>query len=133
MRSPIRAPLIEVFMDKQYLLREINCLIESKRLWEEMGEHIYALGGEIWDTKYVEAYYFHEELVFHLIEDFLGKKLIEKIGELAEIEFFGDCIADLSQKRTIHFNIPDEPEAPGYESIYISNANELLEYYISHY
>lgn len=121
MRSPIRAPLIEGFMDKNFLLNEINKLIEAKRLWGEMNEHIFALGGELWETKYAEAYNFHEELVFKLIILYRGYKEYDDF----EFEAFQDCIYDLSHGHTTSVKIIIDEE-PGYEIRYISNAEELL-------
>lgn len=107
-------------MDKKFLINEIHSLIESKQLWEEMGEHIFALGGDIFATKYVEAYNYHESLVFKLIQKYRG---YEEVGD--EFEFFTDSIYDLSQKRNIKFVEEDPGEEP--KTYIISNAEELLD------
>ena len=108
-------------MDKKYLISEINKLIESKQLWGEMADHLVAFGGDLFETKYVEAYFYHEELVFNLIKELRG---YEEFDEY-EFEFFSDAIWDLSKKQLVSF--PEETdEEPGYKVIYISNAEELL-------
>lgn len=113
-------------MDKQFLINEINRLVEANRLWNEMGDHIFALGGELWETKYAEAYYFHEELIFNLIMKYRG------YGPFNDGEFdaFQDTIYDLSRNNITKIKVIIDEE-PGYEIIYISNAEELLNSFLS--
>ena len=108
-------------MDKQFLIDAINRLVEANRLWNEMGDHIFALGGELWETKYTEAYHFHEELVFDLILQYRGH------GPFGDGEFdaFQDTIYDLSRNNTTKIKVIIDEE-PGYKIMYISNAEELL-------
>lgn len=108
-------------MDKQFLINAINGLVEANRLWNEMGDHIFALGGELWETKYTEAYYFHEELVFDLILKYRGHGPFDN----NEFDAFRDTISDLSRNTTTKIKVITDEE-PGYEIIYISNAEELL-------
>lgn len=108
-------------MDKQFLIDAINCLVESKRLWSEMDDHIFALGGELWETKYAEAYYFHEELVFNLILKYRGHGPFDD----GEFDAFQDTIYDLSRNHTTKIKVIIDEE-PGYKIMYISNAEELL-------
>jgi hypothetical protein len=91
-----------------------------------MSDHIFALGGELWETKYSKAYYFHEALVFNLIT------LYREYKEYDEFEFddFQETIFDLSEGNTVKIHIITDEE-PGYEIRYISNAEELLEYHLN--
>ena len=113
-------------MDKQFLINEINSLIYTNQLWSEMDDHIFALGGELWETKYAEAYYLYEELVFNLIIQYRGYPSFDD----AEFDAFQDTIANLSRNQvtTIHVSIDEEP---GYQVVYISNAAELLESHLN--
>lgn len=126
MRSPNRAPLMRIFMDRQFLIDEINKLIYAHQLWEEMSDHIFALGGELWETKYSEAYYFHEALVFNLITLYRGYKEYDEF----EFDAFQDTIFDLSKGDTVTIHIITDEE-PGYEIRCISNAEELLESHLN--
>ena len=113
-------------MDKQFLINEINHLIYANQLWSEMNHHIFALGGELWETKYADAYQLYEELVFNLIIQYRGYPPFDD----AEFDAFQDTIADLSRNQvtTIHVRIDEEP---GYQIEYISNAAELLESHLN--
>ena len=75
------------------VLTELNRLIEGHKLWSEMGEHIFALGGEIWETKYAEAYNFHEELVYNLI---VKERGFTSLSDEEDFDLFREAIYDLS-------------------------------------
>lgn len=57
-------------MEKEFVISSLMGLIEARRYWEELSDHIDNLGGDLWETKYVEAYNFHEELVYDLIKKY---------------------------------------------------------------
>ncbi len=111
-------------MDKQFLIDAINRLIEANRLWTKMGDHIFALGGELWETKYAEAYYSYEELIFNLIVKYRGYDPFDD----GEFDAFQDTIYDLSRNNTAKIKVMID-EDPGYEITSISNAEELLNFF----
>lgn len=81
-------------MDKDFILGQIHRLIEARQLWEEMSNHIYALGGELWETKYAEAYYYHECLVYDLILEYRGYPSLSDY----EFEDFQESIFNFARK-----------------------------------
>ena len=78
-------------------LSELSCLIETRKLWEEMSDHIFALGGELWETKYAEAYNFHEELVYKLI---VAERGYESSSDNLDFDCFQEAIYDLVRGNT---------------------------------
>lgn len=89
-------------MEKEFVISSLINLIEARRYWEELSDHIDNLGGDFWETKYVEAYYLHEELVYDLIKEHRG---ISEIDE-EEFEIFQDAVFYLSKNK--EFKLFDE-------------------------
>lgn len=79
-------------MDKNFIIKQISTLIESRKLWNEMASHIFALGGELWETKYAEAYNFYEALVYDLIIEHRGYPTLSE----EEFDYFQEVIYDLA-------------------------------------
>ena len=89
-------------MEKEFVISSLMGLIEARRHWEELSDHIDNLGGDLWETKYVEAYQFHEELVYNLIKEC---REFSEVNE-EEFEIFQDAVFYLSKNR--EFKLFDE-------------------------
>lgn len=89
-------------MEKEFVISSLMGLIEARRHWEELSDHIDNLGGDLWETKYVEAYQFHEELVYDLIKEC---REFSEVNE-EEFEIFQDAVFYLSKNR--EFKLFDE-------------------------
>jgi hypothetical protein len=83
-------------MNKDFIIKQISALVESHKLWDEMAEHIFALGGELWESKYVETYAFHEGLVYDLIIMHRGYPTLDD----GEFDCFQESIYDLAHGQT---------------------------------
>ena len=81
-------------MDKDFIIKQLYAIVESHKLWDEMANHIFALGGELWESKYPEAYLFHESLVYDLIVLHRGFPSLDEEGEF---DCFKETIFDLSR------------------------------------
>lgn len=79
-------------MDKEFIIKQIYSLVEAHKLWDEMANHIFALGGELWESKYAEAYNFHEALVYDLIMKHRGFPSLDEY----EFDLFQETIFDLA-------------------------------------
>ena len=86
-------------MTKQELLKAFNGVIESQKLWVELSKIVYQLGGEIFETKYIESLSLHQELVWDLILDFRG---FDEFSQ-AEYEEFQDAIYELANGNSFQF------------------------------
>jgi hypothetical protein len=86
-------------MTKQDILFAFNDAIESTRLWNEMADHLFAIGAELFETKYAESLQLHQELVWKLIKEF------RNYDELNEYEFtaFIDILYDLSRNEPVTY------------------------------
>lgn len=89
-------------MEKEFVISSLMGLIEARRYLEELSDHIDSLGGDFWETKYVEAYHFHEELVYDLIKECRGFSEIDE----EEFEIFQDALFYLSKNE--EFKLFDE-------------------------
>ena len=106
-------------MNKEFIISKINDLIEAHRLWDELSSHIFALGGELWETKYTEAYNFHEELVYDLI---LLHRGFPELSEY-EFEYFQEIIFDLARNNSVQLTTET-----GIICGSINNAEELYDW-----
>ena len=88
-------------MTKQDILMAFNDVIESTRLWDEMADHLFALGAELYETKYAESLYLHHGLVWRMIKEFRGYE------ELAEYEFSVYCDTLYSLSKNTPFKYTD--------------------------
>lgn len=113
-------------MNRQFLINEINHLIEANRLWNEMNKHINAFGGELWESGYAKAYSFHEELVFNLIMKYHG---CESFSE-SEFDAFQEIIYNLSRNNTATIITAIDDEL-NYQTQCISNAEDLLNFFLT--
>ena len=81
-------------MTKQDLLCIFDDVIESTKLWYEMSDHLFALGAEIFETKYGHSLFLHQKLVWQLIKEFRG---YDEKDEYDEFTVFIDTLYDLSK------------------------------------
>lgn len=89
-------------MEKEFVISSLIGLIEARKYWDELSNHIDSLGGDFYETKYVEAYHFHEELVYNLIKECRGFSEIDE----EEFEIFQSALFYLSKNE--EFKLSDE-------------------------
>jgi hypothetical protein len=87
-------------MEKKDILNAFNGVIESTALWEEMARILYPLGGDIFETKFINSLEIHQELVWKMIVNY------RDYSELHEEEFtiFIDILYDLANGKAISHN-----------------------------
>lgn len=103
-------------MQKEEIIIEIKKIIEVLNLWNEMEEHIFALGGELWETKYAEIYSYYETLVFKMIEEhFKNKEVYIDFG------IFQEAIDSLAKEGIYYLAIDNEA------NIVVSSVEELYD------
>lgn len=68
-------------------------LAEAYKYWNEISNHLYAItGGDIWESRFIEAYRYYEEMVHDLIAKYRGFPIEDK-----EVSIFSDIINDISE------------------------------------
>ena len=93
-------------MQKDFLVKELEKLIEVHKLWNEMEEHIFALGGDLWETRYAEIYSYYEELVFKMIEIHFEDKVY------IDFEIFQEAIDFLAKNDIYYLTVENEAHIP---------------------
>lgn len=108
-------------MTKQDVLIAFNEVIESTRLWDEMADHLFALGAELYETKYAESLYFHQGLVWRMIKEFRGYE------ELEEYEFsvYSDTLYDLGKNEPFKYT-----DADGQAQV-LTDREQILDLFLS--
>lgn len=93
----------EIPISKFYLISQMVGVAEAYKYWNEIYEHLYAItGGDIWETRFIDAYNYYEEIVHDLIAEYRGFFIEDE-----EIEIFKDIICEISESNN-YFKAAEE-------------------------
>lgn len=109
-------------MDKQLVFHAFCDVIESTQLWEEMSDALFVFGGELFETKFAEALFYHQELVWKMIKECRGYGEIDQ-GE--EFSVFINTLYDLAKGNP--FTYTDED----HNKITTTNKTEILDLFLA--
>lgn len=106
-------------MTKNFIITEINKLIEAHHILEEFNNCIYnAFGGDVWSGSFSEGYNYHEALVFKLL---IMHREVEELSN--EFDVFTEAILCIAGNDVVIMS-----DSNGNIITEISTAEELYNY-----
>lgn len=83
----------EIIISKFDLISYMVGVAEACKHWNEIYEHLYAItGGDLWETRFIEAYYYYADMVHDLIADYRDFPIEDE-----EIQIFYNIIYEIAE------------------------------------
>ena len=93
----------EITISKFDLISQMTKVAEAYKYWNEIYEHLYAItGGDLWETRFVDAYNYYVDIVHDLIADYRGFPIEDK-----EIQIFYNIICEIADTDD-YFKVAEE-------------------------